>query len=144
MAALAAGWSARIVASLAAVPRTGLLAVVTVRARRHDERLWAAWWNGSFDTGQYLRAGGQVEKLGAERMSLAPLAVTQVEAMTVSQIKTLAAERGIKIPSKYAKAAVIEYVKMQGLAASMPPPRVRGVLDAIEGLHLARHLVTAL
>jgi hypothetical protein len=66
VAALAAGWSARVVASLAAIPRTGLLAVVTVRCARHDERLWAAWWSGSFDCAQYLgpASGGRVERLG--------------------------------------------------------------------------------
>ena len=63
-AALAAGWVARTVRSVAAIPRTGILEVVTVRGARHDERFWAAWWNGRFECAQYLRRGEAIERLG--------------------------------------------------------------------------------
>lgn len=61
--AAATGWATRMVASLAAVPTSGLVSVVTVRARRHDERLWAAWRNGSFDAAWYSGPTG-LERLG--------------------------------------------------------------------------------
>jgi hypothetical protein len=61
--ALGAGWAARITRAVAAVPRTGLLETYALRARRHDERLWACWWNGSFNAAQYWGPGG-VEVLG--------------------------------------------------------------------------------
>lgn len=64
-AALAAGWSVRVTRALAAVPRSGLLESFAVRAGRHgDERLWATWWNGSFNAAQYWRSGCNVEVLG--------------------------------------------------------------------------------
>lgn len=68
-AALAAGWAARVVRSVAAVPRTGILRVVTVRGSRHDERFWAAWWQSgdkpaSFECAQYLVRGSAIERLG--------------------------------------------------------------------------------
>ena len=141
-AALAAGWDTRVTRALAAVPKVGLLESYAVRARRHDERLWACWWNGSFEAAQYFRAGGRVETLGAQRMAETVAGPQPADGMSVAQIKTLAAERGIKIPSKYNKAQVIDHVKAHGLVAAPPPPAVRGVLDAIEGLHLARHLVS--
>lgn len=140
--ALGAGWAARLTRAVAAVPRSGVLESYALRARRHDERLWATWWGGAFNSAGYWSRGG-FEVLGGERMSLAPPAVVPVDAMTVGQIKALAIERGIRIPSKYAKAAVIEHVKALGLVASLPPPRVRGVLDALEGIQLTRHLVGA-
>lgn len=65
--AIAAGWSTRMVASLAAVPTSGLVTVVTVRCRRHDERLWAAWRNGGFDVAWYVGPSG-LERLGWARM----------------------------------------------------------------------------
>lgn len=54
---------------MAADPRVGVLAVVTVRGSRHDERFWAAWWqsgdkSASFECAQYLRAGAAIERLG--------------------------------------------------------------------------------
>lgn len=67
-AAGGAGWQARTVRALAADPRKGLIESITVRARRHDERLWAAWWNGSFQHAWYLGAGG-LEQLGMARVT---------------------------------------------------------------------------
>lgn len=61
--AAATGWSTRTVASLAAVPASGLVTVVTVRCRRHDERCWAAWHNGRFDVAWYGGPTG-LERLG--------------------------------------------------------------------------------
>lgn len=63
----AAGWSTRMVASLAAVPASGLVTVVTVRCRRHDERCWTAWHNGRFDVAWYVGPGG-LERLGWARL----------------------------------------------------------------------------
>lgn len=62
-----AGWSTRMVASLAAEPKKGLAAVVTVRLRRHDERAWAAWSNGGFDVAWYVGPTG-LERLGWARL----------------------------------------------------------------------------
>ena len=67
-AASAAGWAVRIVASVAADPTSGIVTVVTVRARRHDERLWAAWNRGGFDVGWYVGPGG-LERLGGQRLT---------------------------------------------------------------------------
>lgn len=142
VAALGTGWTARITRALAAVPRTGLLETYAVRARRHDERLWACWWNGAFEAAAYWSPSG-IETLAGERMSLVPPAVTPVDAMTVPQIKSLAVDRGIKIPSKFKRAQVIEHVKAAGLTCSIPPPQRRGVLDAVEGIRLTRHVVSA-
>ncbi len=69
VSALALGWAVRHVRSVAAVPRKGVCTVVTLRARRHDERLWAAWWQigdnpARFDCAQYWRAGAPIELLG--------------------------------------------------------------------------------
>ncbi len=63
-AALAAGWATRIVRSVAAVPRTGILEVITVRGARHDERFWAGWWNGKFECAQYWGPTAGIEVLG--------------------------------------------------------------------------------
>jgi len=63
----ATGWSVRLVASRAAVPAKGLVEVVTARARRGDERLWAAWWNGRFDVAWRVGLDG-LEQLGWARM----------------------------------------------------------------------------
>jgi hypothetical protein len=62
--ALSTGWAVRLTRALAAVPRTGLLTTYALRARRHDERLWVSWWNGSFNAAQYLGPGGGIESLG--------------------------------------------------------------------------------
>ena len=134
-------WPVRVVVSVAADPGKGLLRVVTVRARRHDERVWAGWVNDAFDAGQYLISGASIEQLGGVRMSSASLASTSVDAMTVPQIKNLAAERGIKIPSKFKKAEVIEHVKAAGLTAAVPPAPRRGVLDVIEGIRGPRQWI---
>src|SRR5512147_146224 len=85
--AQAAGWTTRMVASIAAVPSIGLVNVVTVRARRHDERLWTAWRNGGFDVAWYSGPSG-LERLGWARLG----------------------------------------------GARKTPLKVRGVLDAIEGI----------
>lgn len=67
--ALACGWEARLVASLAADPVRGLVAVTTLRFRRHDERGFAAWWNGSYEHGYYWRVGHGLEKLAGSGMA---------------------------------------------------------------------------
>lgn len=61
------GWAARVVASLAADPGKGLIAAVTVRFSRHDERGYAAWWNGSYSGGWYVSPAG-LEALAGTRM----------------------------------------------------------------------------
>ncbi len=64
VASAASGWSSRVIRSVAAVPSKGVVEVVTVRFARHDERGFAAWWNGRFDCAQYLRRGQAIERLG--------------------------------------------------------------------------------
>jgi len=114
VAALGAGWAARITRALAAVPRTGLLETYAVRAARHDERLWACWWNGSFNAAQYWSPGGQVEILAA------------TDADTRVKIAYAAAARATRIP----------------LAIGPPKPvTMRGVLDAVDGIRLTRHVI---
>lgn len=66
-AALACGWATRLVRSVAADPGRGIVEVVTVRARRHDERLWAAWRNGAFDVSWYIGPSG-LERVGWARL----------------------------------------------------------------------------
>ncbi len=66
--ALSVGWATRVVGSVAAVPGKGVVDCVTLRCRRHDERLWAAWWNGSYDCGWYVGPTG-LEQLMASRIS---------------------------------------------------------------------------
>ncbi len=63
-AAIGAGWSARIVRSLAVDPRKGLIEAVTIRCSRHDERLWAAWHNGRFVCAWYWSSDAPLERLG--------------------------------------------------------------------------------
>jgi len=140
-AAGACGWTVRLTRAVAAVPRVGVLESWAVRcARGSDERLWACWWNGAFNAAQYWRVGAPaVEILGGDRMGTWAVGPTPVESMTVAQIKSLAIDRGIKIPSKFNKDAVIEHVKAHGLASAPAPRPLRGVLDAIEGLQLTRH-----
>lgn len=143
-AACGAGWAVRVTFARAfEVSARGKGAVVesfAVRCARHDERLWAAWWSGAFECGQYYRRGaGGVEMLGGTRMAAWTPAAVSVDMMTVPQIKELAAEVGIRIPSKYNKAQIVEHVKTLGLSAAPAPPPRRGVLDALEGLHLTRH-----
>jgi hypothetical protein len=76
-AGIAAGWAVRVVASSAADPAKGLVSVVTVRGRRLDERFWAAWNRGGFDTGWYVGPGG-LERLGGQRLAtLAKSAMTR-------------------------------------------------------------------
>lgn len=141
-AALAAGWQARVTRAVAAVGKVGLVTSYAVRARRHDERLWACWWqsgtgSASFNAAQYFMDGMPCpEILGADAMATWAPGVVAVEAMTIDQIKSLAIDRGIKIPSKYKKAAIVEHVKAQGLIAVTAPKPKRGVVDAIEGRRL--------
>jgi hypothetical protein len=76
-AGIAAGWAVRVVASSAAVASVGVVSTVTVRARRHDERLWAAWNRDGFDTAWYVGPGG-LERLGGQRLAtLAKSAMTR-------------------------------------------------------------------
>lgn len=110
---IAAGWAVRVVASSAAVPSRGVVSVVTVRARRHDERLWAAWNSGGFDTGWYVGPGG-LERVGGVRMS------------TLVKLALAAADRAA------AKATIIPY--KIGPSGPSKPVTTRGVLDVIEGV----------
>jgi hypothetical protein len=68
LAARTNGWTTRVVESLAADPRKGIIEIVTLRARRHDERCWAAWWSGAYQGGWYWSREAQVEALGWERL----------------------------------------------------------------------------
>lgn len=134
-AARAAGWfPLDLVAAMAADPGRGVVRTLSVRARRRDERTWAIWLNGSFDQAWYSGPTG-LERLGWARMKAGPARTAMsVDSMSLSQIKALAAGRGIKIPSKFKKSEVVEFVKAAGLTAGEPAPPLRGVLDAIEGV----------
>ena len=66
--ALSLGWAARTVAALAADPTKGLIASVSVRFRRHDERGFAVWWNGRYECGWFVSAAGGLEALAGTRM----------------------------------------------------------------------------
>lgn len=61
------GWVARLVASAAAHPTKGYVEVVTLRFRRHDERGFAAWWNGAYECGWFVGPDG-LEPLAGTRM----------------------------------------------------------------------------
>lgn len=59
------GWRAWGRRSVVAHPSRGVITVITLRCARHDERLWAAWHNGSFDSADYACAGmDSLEHLG--------------------------------------------------------------------------------
>ena len=119
--ARAAGWAVRIVASVAADPTRGLVNVVTMRARRHDERCWAAWWNGAFDVAWYVGPGG-LERLGWARLGgkrKTPLKVRGV----------LDAVEGVRGPAQW-----VDLLERQ------EQDRAVGVLSsAFPGLQLTRH-----
>lgn len=134
-AAAAVGWfPVELRAALAAVPGRGLIRTLSLRARRHDERFFAIWRGGSFDVAWYVGPGG-LERLGGERMKAGSAQETvSVDDMTLPAIKALAAERGIKIPSKFKKPEVLDFVKEIGLSSGAPAPKLRGVLDVIEGV----------
>lgn len=104
------GWSGRLVASAAAHPSKGYVEVVTLRFRRHDERGFAAWWNGAYECGWYVGPDG-LEPLAGTPMS------TRASAAATRAAKALAA-------GKPEPAAV---------------PMIRGVRDALEGIRLTRH-----
>lgn len=142
-AALSLGWAARVLLSVAADPARGLLVCVTVRCARHDERLIAAWLNGRFDSGQYLRSGAALESLAADRAKAALFAggAMAIEGFTAARLRELARERGVKIPSTAKKAEIIERLRAVGVSSGAIVPPRRGLLDAIEGLHLTRQSV---
>lgn len=136
IAALGAGWRARMVVSFAIDPVRGPLEVVTVRFRRHDEAGFAAWHGGSFEHAWYVSPAG-FEPLGAKRLgaevSVAPW--RDVASLTVDQMLEVAKERGISIPSKGRnKASVLAGLIEHGVSVVAAPRRVRGVLDVIEGV----------
>lgn len=79
------GWGVRAVSSLAADPRKGLIEVVTVRFARHDERGFAAWWNGRFDCAQYLRRGQFVERLGMRRSTKVRTVLDAIEGIQLTR-----------------------------------------------------------
>ena len=123
--ALAHGWQAVLVRSVAAEPHAGLVEVVTLRLRRHDERAFAAWRNGSFDC-----AWLGLERLGAANM---PAAV-RTEPL-VGELVAVARAHGIKIPAKSKKADLIAL--LGPLVSEAQPVIIRGLVDAIEGRRLA-------
>lgn len=72
VAALAAGWGARVVRAVAAVPGKGIVESWSVRASRHgDERLAAVWFGPpgkpAFDCAFYFGPERVMERLGAAK-----------------------------------------------------------------------------
>ena len=122
-AGLAADWSARIVAAVALdVGASKPSATVTVRlARQDDERMWAGWLNGGFDTSWYVGPSG-LERLAATSMA------------TRAKLAQTAADRAAAL------ATVIPYVI--GPPGPAKPVTVRGVMDAIEGIRGPRQWVS--
>lgn len=55
-------------AALAADPAKGLISSVTVRFSRHDERGFAAWWNGAYECGWFVSKADGLERLAGTRM----------------------------------------------------------------------------
>jgi hypothetical protein len=107
-AALGAGWEAKVIRSLAAVPGTGLVEAWSLRCRRHDERLAAVWWrtgqSSAFNLGIYVgpMATG-IEQLGMETVAARARRIAKATA------------EGKPVPG---------------------PLRRRGVLDALTGVRL--------
>jgi len=134
-AALAAGWKTKCIRTVAALPSMGAVTAITVRCARHDERVWGSWWNGSFDSGQYVRAGQKIERLGVQRMkaqSSGPLPLTD---LPVPKLKEMLRERGIKIPASVkVKVGLIQLLLNAGVTSGSADPPRRSVLDAVEGL----------
>ena len=84
-----------------------MLRVVTVRARRHDERVWAGWVNGAFDTGMYLAGGAPIERLGWAR-------ITGKRKVPLKQRGVLDVIEGIRGPRQW-----IEHFEAQDLARAV-------------------------
>jgi hypothetical protein len=51
--ARACGWWAKRMEASGVDPIKGAIDTVTVRCGRHNERVWASWWNGQFHGGWY-------------------------------------------------------------------------------------------
>lgn len=71
------GWAVQLWAALAAHPVKGLVASVSLRARRGDEGVIGIWWDGGYECGWYAGPTG-FERLGAARIeSLSKAAATR-------------------------------------------------------------------
>lgn len=142
--AQACGWATRLVASSAADPTKGAVRVLTLRAGRHDERVWAAWRNGAFECAWYVGPTG-LERLGVKRMSCEAAAgggAVSVDSLTVAAMLEVAKEHGIVIPSKdRRKDLIVAALMVNGVREVKAPRPVRGVADALEGIRisLTRH-----
>jgi hypothetical protein len=136
-AAHSCGWSARLIGSTAAEPTRGVVNVVTLRAARGNERVWAAWHNGAFDVAWYFGPTG-MEPLGARRVGHREVVLSApVESMSVKALLDLAKERGIVIATKNRrKDQVLVELLVRGVTHATPPARTRGVADALEGVRL--------
>jgi hypothetical protein len=136
--AQACGWAARLVGSSAADPGKGVVEVITLRAARHDERVWAAWWRGAFDVAWYLAPAG-LEKLGARRVMVHDPRASSVpiESLGVKALLVLIKERGIVIPTKdRGRDRIVAELLVRGVTHATPPAPTRGVADALEGIRL--------
>jgi hypothetical protein len=135
--ALACGWSARLVGSTAADPMKGIVMAITLRAARHDERVFSAWHNGAFDVAWYVTRAG-LERLGARRLSQGTLvASAPIESLPVKALLPMIKERGISIPTKDRnRDRIVAELLIRGVTHAVPPDPVRGVADALEGIRL--------
>jgi hypothetical protein len=133
-AALATGWRTKCIRTVAAVPNKGVVTAITVRCARHDERVWASWWNGSFDSGQYVRAGQQIERLGADRMKTRSSGRVPLDSLLVPQLREMAKTHGIKLKAGSKKIDIIAALMLAGVMSAVADAPRRGVLDAVEGL----------
>jgi len=136
--ARAHGWQASAYRSIAIVAAKGLVRVATIRASRHDERLWCGWWHGDFQHGWYFSAVSSIEALGWARLPDVMPGPAPVQQLTVKVLGALIRERGGKIRAGARRDDLVEMARELGItSAPVPPPR-RGVLDAIEGIQLSR------
>lgn len=98
--AQAFGWSARVVASLAAHPDKGMVDVVSLRCRRRDERIAAVWWNRSFETAWYVGPPG-LERLGMRRLAPGKVAKVRGVADALEGIRLVDASLALAVPSAH-------------------------------------------
>jgi hypothetical protein len=133
-AAQATGWRTRCIRTVAAVPTRGLVVCITVRCARHDERVWSSWWNGRFDSAQYVRAGLAIERLGADRLPETLIGgQVPIASLTVPKLRELAKTAQLKIPVKAIKIDIARLLVEAGVTVGEAATPRRGVLDAVEG-----------
>lgn len=129
-AGLVHGWDVRVVRSVAADVRVGLLVVVTVRLRRGDERIWAGWSAGRFVEAWHVGDVTGLERLGGSRLaSLTKAAVKRGAQVMPTTRGVLDAIEGVLRPDQW-----LDLLERQDVA------RATGLIaQAFPGLQLISH-----